>query len=58
MKASVACYGEPPCANRTELWRVFSWCVGDKHANRICWLLDLYCRIFRLDPTRFYRWPR
>jgi hypothetical protein len=54
MKGSVARYGE---GGRTELWRIFSWCVGDSHADRICCMLDWYCRIFRISPHRFRRWP-
>jgi len=39
----------PSCARwedgaRTEIWRVFSWCYGDDHADRMCWLLDGYLR--------------
>lgn len=39
---------------RTELWRLLSWCVGDAHADRLCWLLDLYCRVFGIDVERFW----
>jgi len=44
--------------SRTELWREFSWRVGDTHANRICWLLTLYCRLFRIPITQMtHRMP-
>lgn len=35
---------------RTDIWRTFSWYLGDKHANRLCWLLDLYLILVGRDP--------
>lgn len=43
--------------NHTELWRVFSWCLGDKHADRLCYMVHLYCRATGVKPERLYRWP-
>jgi hypothetical protein len=43
---------------RTEFWRELSWRVGDTHANRICWLLTLYCWLFNIDICQFtHRMP-
>lgn len=33
---------------RSEFWRTLSWYVGDVHADRICWLVDAYCVLFRV----------
>lgn len=38
---------------RTEFWRELSWRVGDTHANRLCWILTLYCKIFRIHTNQF-----
>ncbi len=35
--------------SRTQLWRALSWLVGDKHASRICFLIDIYAFVFRVD---------
>ena len=40
--------------SRTEFWREISWRVGDEHASRICWWLDVYCRWTGLDPLKFH----
>lgn len=42
-----------PRNQRTEFWRELSWRVGDEHANRICWVLTLYCKVFRVDIRKF-----
>ncbi len=34
---------------------LLSWYVGDKHAHRIGWLIDIYCKLFRIDPKRFHK---
>lgn len=39
---TVASYPE---GGRTDFWRVCSWYLGDKHADRICWAVSLYCRL-------------
>lgn len=39
---------------RSEFWRELAWRVGDEHANRICFFLDFYCKLFKLDPLKFY----
>ena len=46
--------GTFPNGEPTGLWQVFSWCVGDKHADRLCWLLDLYCRVWNICPRAFW----
>lgn len=46
-----------PDGIRTELWRIFSYCVGDSHADRLCTLLDAYCFLFRVPPRSFWSWP-
>ena len=38
--------------HKGEFWREISWRVGDEHANRICWILGVYCWFFGLDQTR------
>ena len=43
---------------RSSFWRHLSWCVGDMHANRIVWVIDLYCKIFRLNPSRLWHSPK
>ncbi len=52
----LSCSGER--SSRSDFWRHISWGVGDKHANRICWLVDIYCRIFGLDPANLQVSPR
>ncbi len=44
--------------SRSDLWRHLSWCIGDTHANRICWVIDLYCRLFGIDPAQLQWAPR
>jgi hypothetical protein len=36
------------------LGSLFAWYVGDTHAQRIGKWLNLYCWLFRVDPTRFH----
>lgn len=43
--------------SRTELWRILAWQVGDVHANRICHILNWYCRLFSVNPKLFNRFP-
>ncbi|MFA5396494.1 MAG: hypothetical protein WC346_10850 [Methanogenium sp.] len=42
------------CASYTPFGSLLSWYVGDAHTRRIGWLIDVYCKIFRLDPTLFH----
>lgn len=44
--------GEPGC--RSEFWRELSWRLGDEHTNRLCWLVDGYCRVFGVERERFH----
>lgn len=44
-----------PFGTHSPFWRELSWRCGDEHANRICWWVDLYCRVFGLGKERFYR---
>jgi hypothetical protein len=37
------------------LGSLLAWYVGDKHANRIGKWLNLYCRLFKIKPSRFHR---
>lgn len=46
-----------PGGRRTELWRIFSYCAGDAHADRICKLLDAYCFLFRIPVRAFWKFP-
>lgn len=39
------------------LWFVFYWCLGYEHADRICWMIDAYCRLYKLQPSRLHWWP-
>jgi hypothetical protein len=39
------------------IWRGVSWCVGDRHANRISWMIRLYCRIAGVNPRRLQDVP-
>jgi len=39
---------------RSQFWRELSWRLGDEHANRICKILGWYCRLFKLDVSKFY----
>lgn len=60
MKQTVSCafhtnLQNKPTHHRTDFWRVLSWQLGDRHANRICWLVDLYCWWANVDPARFHR---
>lgn len=43
----------PPSQGRgagshTRLWLELSWCLGDEHADRICWMIDVYVRVMNL----------
>jgi hypothetical protein len=38
--------------HKGEFWREISWRIGDEHANRICWVVQWYCRLFRVDVKR------
>jgi hypothetical protein len=53
---TLSCAGIP--SERSDLWRHLSWCIGDKHAGRICWIIDRYCAWFNLDPARLHWSPK
>lgn len=42
-----------PRSQRSQFWRELSYRVGDTHANRICWAIDIYCWLFRVDKFKF-----
>ena len=44
-------------SGRSPLWQHFSWCVGDRHADALCLLIDLYCAETDVDPVRLYHSP-
>jgi hypothetical protein len=41
---------------RTALWRDLSWHVGDKHADRLCWLISFYAQFFPTITSKLERW--
>jgi len=46
-----------PSGDRTDIWRTFSWYLGDEHADRLCRILDFYCRLVGRKPSVFWLSP-
>lgn len=38
--------------SRSQLWRTLSWNAGDDVAYNVCKVIDVYCYLCGIDPSR------